>query len=110
MDEVFLARSVHNLLRQICIEKNQPWPDIDVRRRLASLSEDKALEVLHNIYNNSRDIRTLNEFIKFMIWKYILGFKSKSGRERKCAQLRLQGNAQGREAKGDRAYDFNKSL
>lgn len=69
MDEVFLARSVHNLLRQICIEKNQPWPDIDVRRRLASLSEDKALEVLHNIYNNSHDIRTLNEFIKFMIWK-----------------------------------------
>ncbi|KAK9939780.1 hypothetical protein M0R45_016466 [Rubus argutus] len=66
---VFLPQSVHNLLRQICIEKNQPWPDADVRRELASLSEEKALEVLHSIYNNSQDIRTLNGFIKFMIRK-----------------------------------------
>lgn len=69
MDEVFLPQSVHNLLRQICIEKNQPWPDADVRRELASLSEEKALEVLHSIYNNSQYIRTLNGFIKFMIRK-----------------------------------------
>lgn len=69
MDEVSLPRSVHNLLRRICIEKNQPWPDADVRRELASVSEDKALEVLHSIYNNNQDIQTLNGFIKFMIRK-----------------------------------------
>lgn len=64
-----LNDSVQESLDRICIHKNQPQPDDDVRRRLALMSEENALLVLDQIFNSKTPIRTLNGFISFMIRK-----------------------------------------
>ncbi|KAK9947829.1 hypothetical protein M0R45_003431 [Rubus argutus] len=64
-----LIDSVQESLDRICIHKNQPQPDDDVRRRLALVSEENALLLLDQIHNSKTPIRTLNGFISFMIRK-----------------------------------------
>lgn len=66
-EQVPLPQSVEVLLGKICADKKQPWPDGDVRRELASLSEESALETLQKISDSTRSIRTLGGYIKWMI-------------------------------------------
>ncbi|KAK9939776.1 hypothetical protein M0R45_016463 [Rubus argutus] len=66
-EQVRLPQSVEVLLGKICADKKQPWPDGDVRRELASLSEESALETLQKISDSTRSIRTLGGYIKWMI-------------------------------------------
>ncbi|KAL6221871.1 hypothetical protein ACLB2K_005263 [Fragaria x ananassa] len=64
--EARLPPSVEFKLRQICESKMQPWPDDDVIRQLAALSEESAKETLEKI-STSKSIRTLGGYIKWMI-------------------------------------------
>lgn len=67
-DERLLPQSVEVLLGKICANKKQPWPDVDVRLELATLSEKSALEILQKISDSTSSIRTtLGNYIKWMI-------------------------------------------
>ncbi|KAM5547585.1 hypothetical protein ABKV19_001861 [Rosa sericea] len=61
-----LPPSVELLLRQICEDKKQPWPDADAIRQLATQSEESAMETLKKI-STIKSIRTLGGYIKWMI-------------------------------------------
>lgn len=63
--EVPLPPSVEQLLLQICMQQNQPLPDAKVRRALASVSEEMALDALHKI--SSCSVRNLSGFILHMV-------------------------------------------
>ncbi|KAM5547587.1 hypothetical protein ABKV19_001862 [Rosa sericea] len=66
MEEVRLPPPVEDLLRRICTDKKLPWPDAGVRRELASISQERAHEVLVKVFNK-QDIRSLGGFIKHLI-------------------------------------------
>ncbi|XP_050124246.1 uncharacterized protein LOC126601562 isoform X5 [Malus sylvestris] len=62
-----LPPKVQQKLNTICEEKEQPQPDAELRRKLGLLGEEKALELLGEIYNTKTKIRTLSGYIGFML-------------------------------------------
>ncbi|RYR07404.1 hypothetical protein HN51_071030 [Arachis hypogaea] len=61
-----LPASVDNLLERICKEQNQSPPDSKVRRMLAEIGEQEALNLLNKI-SNSKIKSTLSAFIVYLI-------------------------------------------
>lgn len=90
-EQVRLPQSVEVLLGQICADKKQPWPDGDVRRELASLSEASALETLQKISDSTRSIRTLGGYIKWMIRQCSSSSPSPSKTVRSTAHIQTPG-------------------
>ncbi|XP_061994052.1 probable RNA-dependent RNA polymerase 5 isoform X3 [Rosa rugosa] len=62
-----LPQKVEVLLRQICEDKKQPWPDADAIRQLAAQSEESAMETLKKISTSTSIRTTLGRYIKWMI-------------------------------------------
>ncbi|KAL1289441.1 probable RNA-dependent RNA polymerase 3 isoform X4 [Arachis hypogaea] len=60
-----LPASVDNLLERICKEQNQSPPDSKVRRKLAEIDEQEALNLLNKISNSK--IKSLSAFILYLI-------------------------------------------
>lgn len=63
-----LPPSVEALLKQICVEQSQEPPDAEVRRRLAAIGEEGAMEILKRI--SCRSIKHLSRFIIYMVNRY----------------------------------------
>ncbi|XP_048422910.1 uncharacterized protein LOC125469551 [Pyrus x bretschneideri] len=62
-----LPLPVQQKLNSICEEKEQPQPDAALRRRLGLLGEEKALELLGEIYNSKKKIKALSGCIWFLL-------------------------------------------
>lgn len=62
---VLLPESVDQIIDRICAEQNQAQPDASVRRRLASIDENTALQLLRQISRSK--IRNLSAYIIFML-------------------------------------------
>ncbi|XP_077209951.1 putative RNA-dependent RNA polymerase 5 isoform X2 [Tasmannia lanceolata] len=61
--DVVLPPSVEEMLRKICQEQSFPWPDIKVRKKLVSIGELAALDLLRDI--QTWRIRNLNASIMY---------------------------------------------
>ncbi|XP_059638213.1 probable RNA-dependent RNA polymerase 5 isoform X2 [Cornus florida] len=83
--KVTLPPSVEELLHTICVKHSQPPPDMPVRKELCSLGEKAALDLLRTI-SGSKEIRTLNGFIIFMVRKHRNG----SSQESDCSSPQKQ--------------------
>ncbi|GMN50612.1 hypothetical protein TIFTF001_019770 [Ficus carica] len=60
--EVPLPRSAEKLLDEICAKHNLPPADAELRRKLASAGEDRALQVLRTIADSTTKVRSLPGF------------------------------------------------
>ena len=65
--EVPLPRSAEKLLDEICAKHTLPPADAELRRKLASAGEDRALQVLRTIADSTTKVRSLPGFATHLL-------------------------------------------
>ncbi|XP_076912882.1 putative RNA-dependent RNA polymerase 5 [Bidens hawaiensis] len=68
--EVTLPLSVNQLIKEICVQKLLPMPDVAARKSLSKISEESAVDVLKRISSTSTSIYNLSGFIVYMVKQY----------------------------------------